>query len=281
MPRNQLKPHCREYIEQVLRAARTWKHGLLHGALFVMVWGLLHGVPAAQAAWDDGRALGNPCANWLEDLRTRRSVTPDERRIHGRPFLYNGVDKLAAPMPNPLNLSSEFAGERKSSCIVVEVVFGERNGELAVVRATPGLVYPPMRSDLLAVSWKRFFRENRCTSATMEQMRENMLRAANGQPSLQAAGIRVRNADSETEPLVPPRDKATIFDACYENHEYKDIDFCLCMDTRARKVMHRDELKKYSADFSLYYSEIVFPRKSGLQDPRWRLYELLKQCSGA
>lgn len=133
----------------------------------------------------------------------------------------------------------------------------------------------------LAVSWKRFFRENHCTSATVEQMRENMLRAANGQPSLQAAGIRVPNAASETEPLVPPRDKATIFDACYENNEYKKADFCMCMDTRARKVMSQKELKKYSGDFSLYYNEIVFPHKGGLQDPRWRLYDLLKQCSSS
>ncbi|MCK6434541.1 MAG: hypothetical protein L6Q68_16135 [Aquabacterium sp.] len=77
---------------------------------------------------------------------------------------------------------------------------------------------------------------------------------------------------------MPPPDKATIFDACYENHDYKQADFCMCMDSRAQRVMRADEMKKYSADFSLYYSEIVFPDKGGPEDPRWRLHELLNQC---
>lgn len=157
------------------------------------------------------------------------------------------------------------------------------NDLLSYTPIGPGNQAMDMLSKQLGVSysWKQFFGAYQCISPTILQMRENMLRAANGQPSLQAAGLRVPNAAAETEPLVPPPGKATIFDACYDDHEYKDADFCMCMDTRTQKVMSQDELKKYSADFSLYYSEIVFPEKGGLQDPRWRLYDLLKQCSGS
>ena len=129
-------------------------------------------------------------------------------------------------------------------------------------------------------AWQRFFGEGDrlCSGATVTQMRENMLRAATGQPSLQQSGVRVPNAASETEPSVPPPGKETIFDGCYQNHDYKDADFCMCMDTRAGSVMRPEERKKYAADFSLYYSEIVFPQKGGPEDPRWRLYDLLKEC---
>ncbi|MEZ5549972.1 MAG: hypothetical protein R3E82_03700 [Pseudomonadales bacterium] len=131
----------------------------------------------------------------------------------------------------------------------------------------------------LAVSWRQFFPDERtCTSPTVFQMHENMLRAANGLPSLQKAGTVVPNAASETEPLVPPPGRETIFDGCYQNHDYKDAGFCMCMDRRSQGVMRPEQRQKYAADFSLYYSEIVFPDKGGLEDARWPLYDLLKQC---
>lgn len=131
----------------------------------------------------------------------------------------------------------------------------------------------------LAYAWKKFFNDHECTSATLFQMRENMWRAATGQPSLQAAGIPVPNAAAETEPLVPAPEDMTIFDACQEDHEYKERPFCMCMDEQAQRVMRPEERKRYSKDFSLYYQENVFPEKSGPGDPRWRLHMLVQTCT--
>ncbi|MDZ7654137.1 MAG: hypothetical protein U5L03_17075 [Burkholderiaceae bacterium] len=131
----------------------------------------------------------------------------------------------------------------------------------------------------LTYSWNQFFRSTNCRSATVYQMRENLLRAANGAASLQKAGLRVPNAAAESEPLAPPPGQRTVFDACYENHEYKKADLCICMDMRGAKVMTAAEKQKYLGDFQRFYDEIVFSTKSRADDPRWRLYELHKQCT--
>ena len=131
----------------------------------------------------------------------------------------------------------------------------------------------------VAFAWKKFFNDHECTSATLFQMRENMWRAATGQPSLQAAGIPVANAAAETEPLVPAPEDRTIFDACHEDHEYKERPFCMCMDEQAQRAMRPEERKRYSKDFSLFYKENVFPEKSGPGDPRWRLHMLVQTCA--
>jgi len=131
----------------------------------------------------------------------------------------------------------------------------------------------------MSYSWKRLVSSGSCTGPTVFQLRENMYRAAYGQTSLQAAGIRVANAASESQPMAPPPGEATIFDGCYDNLEFKNADYCMCMDTQATKLMRADERKKYAADFGRYYSEIVFADKGGPADPRWRLYEMQRQCT--
>ena len=131
----------------------------------------------------------------------------------------------------------------------------------------------------LTYSWNHFFASTHCGSATVYQMRENLLRVANSRPSLQKAGIAVANARAESEPLVPPPAERTVFDACYANHEFKEAELCICMDLRGEKVMTAAEKRRYSQNFQRFYEEIVFPTKSRQDDPRWRLYELHRQCS--
>ncbi|MCP9446633.1 MAG: hypothetical protein NNA22_03555 [Nitrospira sp.] len=79
--------------------------------------------------------------------------------------------------------------------------------------------------------------------------------------------------------MALPPEEVTVFDGCYDHHEFENADYCICMDTRATQVMRADERKTYAADFSRYYTEIVFPDKGGLDDPRWRLYEMQRRCA--
>ncbi len=46
----------------------------------------------------------------------------------------------------------------------------------------------------------RFFQDHACPSATMVQLRENLVRAANTRPSLQQEGLRLSNAERESDP---------------------------------------------------------------------------------
>jgi hypothetical protein len=46
----------------------------------------------------------------------------------------------------------------------------------------------------------RFFQDHACPSATMLQLRENLVRAANVRPSVQQEGLRLPNADRESDP---------------------------------------------------------------------------------
>ena len=50
----------------------------------------------------------------------------------------------------------------------------------------------------------RFLDRHACDSAIMTQLGENIARAARGQPSLQAAGVRLPNADQESDPARVP-----------------------------------------------------------------------------
>lgn len=49
-----------------------------------------------------------------------------------------------------------------------------------------------------------FFNRHTCTSAAMTQLGENLLRAAQGRPSLQAAGVKLAGADRESDPTQAP-----------------------------------------------------------------------------
>jgi hypothetical protein len=129
-----------------------------------------------------------------------------------------------------------------------------------------------------ATSWQSFFEENACTSVSVTQMRENMLRAATDRPSLQAAKQGFKGAAAESEPLSPPPEQRSIFDGCYEANEFMKSEFCMCMDSGSRDVMTPAERSRYAADFFRYYSENVTAAKTGPQDRRWALQGILDGC---
>lgn len=64
--------------------------------------------------------------------------------------------------------------------------------------------FPAQFSKLTAAQVNLFFREHACTSATMTQLGENLIRARRGGPSLQAEKIRLAGADAESDPATLP-----------------------------------------------------------------------------
>jgi len=66
-----------------------------------------------------------------------------------------------------------------------------------------------------------FLKNHQCDSATVQQMSENFIRAANGQPSAQQAGLRFAGAEAESDPPArtgtPPPPLTPMTDAQTEN----------------------------------------------------------------
>ena len=128
---------------------------------------------------------------------------------------------------------------------------------------------------------RKFFNKVNCNCATMYQMRENMLRAATSDQSLQAAGIVLRNAAKESDPVETSVKKMTFEQACHEYHNKRNPGnydrWCSCLNREARKVMTAAELAKYADDFGAYYTEID-NKQEGPNDPRWRLQGPLNKC---
>lgn len=108
-----------------------------------------------------------------------------------------------------------------------------------------------------SISWRQFFEDNSCTSATMVQMGQNLLRAAQGQPSLQAAGVPVSNADRESESMIVPRDQMTFFDACYDYNAYEKLEWCRCLATGAENTLSATERQTYTLDFKRFDREAL------------------------
>jgi hypothetical protein len=128
---------------------------------------------------------------------------------------------------------------------------------------------------------KKFFNKVHCGSATLEQMRQNMLRAATSGRSLQASGIVLKNAAQESDPVEISVKQKTFKEACYDYHNRRYPDnydrWCGCLDREARKVMTADELTHFADDFGSYYRDIDNQQK-GPDDPRWRLQGPLNKC---
>ena len=138
-----------------------------------------------------------------------------------------------------------------------------------------------IRNELqLSISWRQFFDDNTCTSATMVQMGQNLLRAAKGQPSLQAASVPVPNADRESESLVVPRDQMTFFDACYDYNGYDKVEWCRCLATGADNTLSATERRTYTLDFKRFDREaLTYPDPLPPTSHRfWAMNEFVGVC---
>ena len=127
----------------------------------------------------------------------------------------------------------------------------------------------------------KFFKKTKCNTATMYQMRENMLRAATGKLSLQAASVRIKNAEAESDAAETVATQKTFLQSCRDYHaksEYSMEKWCTCLDKEARKVMRPDELSRFAGNFSSYYIDVDSAPKSGPNDPLWRLMEPIIRC---
>ncbi len=135
--------------------------------------------------------------------------------------------------------------------------------------------------DLEIFEMRDFFNKVRCDSATMYQVKENMLRAATRAPSLQASGVVIKNAEQESDSVEASARMMTFEQACHKHHSRLGLDerntWCSCLNQEARRVMTAAELNRFADNFRSYYTEIDRQDK-GPDDPRWRLQGPLNKC---
>ena len=125
---------------------------------------------------------------------------------------------------------------------------------------------------------QEFVKRAGCQSATMKQMSENVLRQATEQPSLQAAGLRIPQADQESDAVTKVSRFTRFEEGCLDYEAGEKKKWCSCLDRVYRLVMTQEERVRYANDHQAWLDEIRFMQPQGKHDPRWRLYEPLNQC---
>lgn len=133
----------------------------------------------------------------------------------------------------------------------------------------------------------QFFVTEKCQSASMHQMGENLLRAANSQPSLQESGATIAGAAAETDKSAPVGRFTHLVDGCNafyrdpKNARFRKLDtdaWCKCLDEQLHYDMSAEEQAAYANDFTRFRQEIGGPREAS-SPPAWaRLNPKFERC---
>jgi uncharacterized protein with FMN-binding domain len=135
---------------------------------------------------------------------------------------------------------------------------------------------------------QRFFATETGPSAAMRQLGENLLRGANGDPSLQDAGAKIAGAEAETDKSLPPGrflhfvDGANAFYRDPANAKFRtghDTAFCQLLAEKYRNVMTDEEEYYYANDFGPRFRNQIMQPQKYCTDPEWpRLHPAVEEC---
>ena len=154
------------------------------------------------------------------------------------------------------------------------------DGIQKILRDGIGTYASDVMSDLIVpdLDMRQFVKSERCLSATMRQMSENVLRHATDQPSLQAAGQRIPQAAQESDAIIKPNRFTRFLDGCLDYNVGKKKQWCSCLDRVYQGIMAQEERIRYANDHQAWLDEVRNTQPRGKDDPRWRLYTPLNQC---
>lgn len=132
----------------------------------------------------------------------------------------------------------------------------------------------------------KFFEKETCKSAAMRQLGENLVRGANGSPSVQQAGATIAGAAAETDRSLPPGRYARFVDGCHgffrdpANARFRGLHssaYCDCLGVKYQRLMTRDEEYYYANDFGKRFrSQIAQPGSTDPASPR--LHPAVDDC---
>lgn len=201
------------------------------------------------------------CRAYLPADHTALTVTPIKRKSDG----YGHTIQQSNGPPVTLQVDSRFAPKYQqyvsslgSSGENLGTVIGVLSGKVSMST----LAQPDTDMD-------QFFVTEKCQSATMRQMGENLLRAANSQPSLQESGATVAGAAVETDKSAPVGRFTHLVDGCNafyrdpKNARFRKLDtdaWCKCLDDQLHYDMSAEEQAAYANDFGKFRREIGSPQ---------------------
>ncbi len=103
--------------------------------------------------------------------------------------------------------------------------------------------------------------ERGCESATARQFEENLLRLANGEPTLQESGERVAGAILESRKPEDIPNPTDLWGACLLHLGYdswSSWDSCACIGNVFPHVLTPEELRRYINDFDFFWGTVLF-----------------------
>ncbi|WP_218312855.1 tetratricopeptide repeat protein [Alteromonas antoniana] len=99
-----------------------------------------------------------------------------------------------------------------------------------------------------------------CNSASMFQMKENLLRAANNDESVQDAGVVIANAEQESDSVYAVVNTKTFKEACvaffYKMNPRGNERFCTCMYAEAKKRFNAKKMETFSNNFATFWKDM-------------------------
>lgn len=118
-----------------------------------------------------------------------------------------------------------------------------------------------------------------CNSASMVQMKENLLRAANNDESIQDAGIVIANAEQESDSVDVVVHSKTFKEACVEffyKMSSRDMGkFCNCISDGAKKKFTAKQMETFSNNFATFWKDMDKYRAKGHD---WDRQNIVSAC---
>ena len=137
--------------------------------------------------------------------RLRRINIPSSRVVATRTYASGRVENDYESTIIPLDLDARFADfylayEKASHAYFMTAVGRSYEESGSAVNWTVGDMPKIIDRAMNLNLWGRFFSQHLCTSATMKQMRDNLLRTARSEQSVQADDVRYAGAEAESDP---------------------------------------------------------------------------------
>lgn len=146
-------------------------------------------------------------------------------------------------------------------------------------------MYDDWNAETAIFSMNKWLLQNGCRSASVYQLRENFRRIAYGEPTLQQAGIKILNAEKETEPAEWVVTKPTLFETCktqgtsLADFDSGNMSYCVCMESEGARLLNKQELTTVTEQYQDLRALIQSSAQTLPNDHiAWRLQAVRAQC---
>ncbi|GGW76362.1 hypothetical protein [Alteromonas halophila] len=220
-------------------------------------------------------AYSDSCQRYLPDDARKRGYV--SQNVYADGYRDAPVERSALIAPRYLKFYDAYADDvsnamrkRKSS------LQSQANTSLSRGGSVLGIMQEIASNEPIAQLTRFIAASGGCETTAVFQLRENYYRAASGMPSLQEAGIVLKNAAEESNKPPP-----SLYGACMDASSAGKR-FCLCFEKEAQSVLTEKEKQLFASDFEEYYKVVrkinTRPRPPAT-DRAWALVQIRSACN--